>query len=278
MVAEQLPAPGLGFGRIAKQAKDVGPFAEHLRPADQVAEKTIEPHHVARHLVALAAQACAHHCHHRRLDCGVDLIEPKAVMLDVQLGILPVPPKLRVDGERGRAALRRGEAQQQVLHGGDHCRCRRIFCLQRKQVRLDMSVCCHPGKRALRPVSPRYRTNPWRADFASALPHAPAVSDPRCCFAPARVQKDDSRCRSCDLAGANGLEYSKCSFHKTAATHRVVLQTLVAQHHKSARHGMHDRTPEVPALVDRIAGARNQHRRARAARFRSRSTKVRSAS
>ncbi len=52
-------------------------------------------------------------------------------------------------------------------------------------------------------------------------------------------------------------DQSKRSFHKAAPTHCIVLQTLIAQHHKSARHGMHDRAPEVPALVDRIAGARN---------------------
>ena len=114
MVAEQLPSPWLGFRRIAEQAKDVGPFAKHLRPADQIAEKTIEPHHVAGDVVALGAQARAHDRHDRRLDRAVDLIEPKAMMLDVQLGILPMPPQLGVDWKARGAALRRRQALQQI--------------------------------------------------------------------------------------------------------------------------------------------------------------------
>ena len=47
MVAEKLPAPRLGFRRRAEQAKGIGPFAQHRRAADEIAEETIEPHHAS---------------------------------------------------------------------------------------------------------------------------------------------------------------------------------------------------------------------------------------
>src|SRR5271156_2359305 len=48
MVAEKLPTPRLGFRSAAKQAENISPFAEPLRPADKIAEETVEPHHAAR--------------------------------------------------------------------------------------------------------------------------------------------------------------------------------------------------------------------------------------
>src|SRR5215813_12982725 len=59
MMAEKLPAPRLGFRRAAEQTKGVSPFAQYRRPADEIAEETIEPHNAARDLIALAAQARA---------------------------------------------------------------------------------------------------------------------------------------------------------------------------------------------------------------------------
>src|SRR4051794_8227527 len=57
MMAEQLPAPRLARGRLAIEAEDIGPFPEHGRPADEIAEKAVEPHHVARQLIAVRAHA-----------------------------------------------------------------------------------------------------------------------------------------------------------------------------------------------------------------------------
>ena len=54
-MAEQLPSPRLGFRRGPEQAEDKGPFAEYRRSADEIAEELIEPHHIARDLVAFAA-------------------------------------------------------------------------------------------------------------------------------------------------------------------------------------------------------------------------------
>jgi len=59
MMAEKLPAPRLGFRRAAEQTKRIGPFAQHRRPADEIAEEAIEPHDTARDVIALAAQARA---------------------------------------------------------------------------------------------------------------------------------------------------------------------------------------------------------------------------
>src|SRR5271156_3857550 len=34
VMAEELPSPRFGFRRLTEQAKDIGPFAEHVRSAD----------------------------------------------------------------------------------------------------------------------------------------------------------------------------------------------------------------------------------------------------
>src|SRR6516165_9734248 len=63
MMAEKLPAPWFGLRRSAEQTKGVGPFSEHRRPADEIAEEAVEPHHRARDVKALDAQAGVHHRH-----------------------------------------------------------------------------------------------------------------------------------------------------------------------------------------------------------------------
>src|SRR5271169_2270776 len=97
MVAEKLPAPRLGFRRAAKQAKNISPFAEHFRPSDKIAEEAVELHHAARDVVALGAQACAEHRQNSFLDGRGNFVEPKTMMLDVELSVLPMPPQLGVD-------------------------------------------------------------------------------------------------------------------------------------------------------------------------------------
>src|SRR5579871_4968678 len=42
MMTEQLPSPRLRFDGIAEQTKNVGPFAQYIGAADQIAEEAIE--------------------------------------------------------------------------------------------------------------------------------------------------------------------------------------------------------------------------------------------
>src|SRR5262245_57718181 len=89
MMPEKLPAPRVrGRGR-AVEREDVAPFAQHRRPAHEVAEKAIEPHHVARDVVALRAQARAQHSHDRLAYLVGRLVEAQSVSLDMVLGVLP---------------------------------------------------------------------------------------------------------------------------------------------------------------------------------------------
>ena len=139
-MAEQLPAPGLRFGRLAEQAKNVGPFAQHLRPANQVAEEAVELHNVAGDLVTLAAQTRAQHRHDRGLRRHIHFVEAKPVMLDIKFGVLPVPPELRIDWKAHGAPLRWRQAGEQIVDRSHHGRRRRILRLQRKQIGLDVTV------------------------------------------------------------------------------------------------------------------------------------------
>ena len=104
MMAEQLPAPRLGRGRLAEQAEDVAPFAHHRRPVHEVAEEAVELHHVAREVVAMLAHADAQHRQHGVAQRLADLVEAQAVMLDIELGVLPVPPLVRSRPESTRTS------------------------------------------------------------------------------------------------------------------------------------------------------------------------------
>src|SRR5215468_713278 len=105
MVTEQLPAPWLDGRWRAIETEDVAPFAQHCRPADEVAEKTIEPHHVARDLVALRAHAHAQHAHDSLAHLIGGLIEAQTVSLDVVLSVLPLLPDVRIERKAHALAL-----------------------------------------------------------------------------------------------------------------------------------------------------------------------------
>ena len=141
MVAEKLPAPRLGFRWDAEQTKCIGPFAEHRRPADEIAEEAIEPHDAAGDVIAFAAQARAHHRHHRIRGSARLFVEPQAVMLDIKLGVLPMPPQLRSrPAGTLRRAARRVSSASRASDGFDHCGRRRILRRKRKQAGLNIAV------------------------------------------------------------------------------------------------------------------------------------------
>ena len=108
MMAEELPAPRLGRGRLAEQAEDVAPLAHHRRPLHDVAEEAVELHHVARQLIAVRAHAGAQHRQHRVAQRFADFVEAKPVVLDIELGVLPVPPLVGA-GRKARAFFCSGD-------------------------------------------------------------------------------------------------------------------------------------------------------------------------
>ena len=154
MVAEQLPAPRVARMRLAEQTEGVGPFAEHGRTADEIAEEAIETHHRARGLVALRAQARAQHVHHRGLDAFRDLVEAQAVVLDIELGVLPMPPLLGTDRKAHARALVGREQREQRPHRLDHLRHRRAGRLEPEQAALHMAVRGDAAERLRRELRP----------------------------------------------------------------------------------------------------------------------------
>jgi len=167
MVSEELPSPRLRFRGDSEKAKDVGPFAKHLRPPDEIAEKAVQTHHATRDVVALAAQARAQDRQDRLLDRRSYLIEPKPMMLNIEFGILPMPPEFGVDRKAHGVALRRQYYSEQKLDRFNHRRRRSVLRLKRKQSRRDVPIRSHPRKRRRRQFCPRPE-QPLRARILQA--------------------------------------------------------------------------------------------------------------
>ena len=85
--------------RRPEQTERVAPFAEHRRAADEIAEKSVQPHHGARRLIALGAQARAQHVHDRVAHGIRRFIEAQPVVFDIELGVLPAAPQCRTRRE-----------------------------------------------------------------------------------------------------------------------------------------------------------------------------------
>ena len=61
-------------------------------------------------------------------------------MLDIKLGVLPMPPQLRVDRQAHRDELLPCQQREQSVDRFDHCGRRRILRRKRKQTVLNMAV------------------------------------------------------------------------------------------------------------------------------------------
>ena len=140
VMAEELPAPRFARRRLAEQAEDVAPFAHHRRPVHDVAEKAVELHHVARQLVAVRAHAHAQHRQHAVAQRLADLVEAQAVVLDVELGVLPVPPHVGAGRKARRLALLRRHRRQQRVDRLDHRLGRRALRPRREQIGDGLAV------------------------------------------------------------------------------------------------------------------------------------------
>ena len=127
MMAEQLPAPGLARRRLAEEAEIIAPLAQDLRRADEIAEETVELHHVMRAFHALGAEARAQHLHHRVACCLTGLFEAQPVILEEQLGVLPAPPGFGLDRKAARPALACAHEPQELPRRIGHRRDRRAF-------------------------------------------------------------------------------------------------------------------------------------------------------
>jgi hypothetical protein len=82
------------------------------------------------------------------------LVEPQPVVLDVKLGVLPVPPLRRVDGKARGLALLRRHGRHQRVHRLDHGQRRRAFRLRRVEVGDDVSAGGDAAERLLEQTLP----------------------------------------------------------------------------------------------------------------------------
>ena len=135
---EQLPAPRfaqrLGHRRRAEQTEDVAPFAHHGGPADEVAEEAVELHHVARQLIAVLAHAGAQHRHGGVAQRFAHFVEAQSVMLDVELGVLPVPPLVGAHRKARRLLLLGRHPREQRVGRLDHRLRRRALGPPREEI------------------------------------------------------------------------------------------------------------------------------------------------
>ena len=108
MMAEQLPAPGIGGRGFAEQAEGVAPFVEHAGRTQHLAEEGVEPHGAFARRIAGLAQAGAHHRHGESAHRRGGRLQAQAVFLDQHLGVLPLAPQGRADPvQRSRPFFRR---------------------------------------------------------------------------------------------------------------------------------------------------------------------------
>src|SRR5699024_12345830 len=91
VVSEELPAPGSDRIRFAIDGDVVGEIVEDVRQADDLAEETVDPHHITCEFIALRAQSCSH-----QTECGLAELLRSELETDagVQLHELRVRPGL----------------------------------------------------------------------------------------------------------------------------------------------------------------------------------------
>lgn len=61
-------------------------------------------------------------------------------MLDIELGVLPMPPQLRVNRQAHRDELLPSQQREQSIDRFNHCGRRRILRRKRKQAALNVAV------------------------------------------------------------------------------------------------------------------------------------------
>ena len=147
MVAEQLPAPGLGGRGAAEQAEREAPFAEDRLAPDQLAEEPVEAHDRAGLFETARAEPGPQHVENGLAQTGPDFVETEAVVLQVELGVLPAPPHLRPHREMGPLALPGRHPVEQGARRRHHRVRRRPVRLQREQAGPDRAVRGDPGER-----------------------------------------------------------------------------------------------------------------------------------
>ena len=195
-MAKKLPAPRLGLRRRAEQTKGIGPFAQHRRSADEIAEEAVEPHD--------AAWRC-------RSPCGSGSRAPPpsrhraAARRSRRAAGRDARHKARCSANAAKLGVDRqahcGALLGREDGGAAHMRLRPSPAWAHPAARAKTSRAGHGRRRSIpetarRQASPRYQTTPARAGCASALACAPAGSGPQCCSVRAPGRSDDSFRRS----------------------------------------------------------------------------------
>src|SRR5580704_12663145 len=89
MMAAQLPSPRLGHGWLAEDVQLIAPLAEEPRRPDQIAEKGVQFHQIARLLIARGAETSPYHRHSGFLENARDFVESETKVLVADDAVLP---------------------------------------------------------------------------------------------------------------------------------------------------------------------------------------------
>src|SRR5579863_984373 len=146
MMALELPAPGLGRGRLAVNLDEIDPLAQKIVVFRHFGQGFVQPHDVARELKSFGAERCAHQsessialrCRHLR----------KANSLaGIEVLVHPLAPFDVVDWIHGSGELQWSERSDEPLSRVAHWLCRDACRLDLKNSLKDIAVGRDPLER-----------------------------------------------------------------------------------------------------------------------------------
>ena len=140
MMTAQLPAPRLGRRRLTEEVQLIAPLAEQPRRADELAEKGVQLHQIARLLVARGAQTRLDDRHRRVFEIARNFVEPQPKVLIAHDAVLPELPFARVERQTDFLFLLGVEQRYQRACGAEDFARRRRFGLEREQARNDVAI------------------------------------------------------------------------------------------------------------------------------------------
>src|SRR5580692_9468072 len=112
MMAAQLPSPRLGHGWLAEDVQLIAPLAEQPRRPDEIAEKGVQFHQIARLLVACGAETSSYDGHSRFLENARNFVEPQTKVFVANDAVLPNLPFPRFDRQANLFLLFRVQQRQ----------------------------------------------------------------------------------------------------------------------------------------------------------------------
>src|SRR5580700_9559353 len=140
MMAAQLPSPRLGHGWLAEDVQLIAPLAEQPRRPDEVAEKGIQLHQIARLLVACGAETSPYDGHSRFLQNARSFVESQTKVLVANDAVLPDLPLPRFDRQANLLFLFRAQPRQKRRNSVQDFPRGRAFGPEREEARNDVAV------------------------------------------------------------------------------------------------------------------------------------------